>query len=269
MDARTDRRRVRVSGGERLVFAGMVRQRRGTRAARLRWTVSALLGFVAGTLALPATAVAAPAVPAQLSAADLALFDGVRLAGLWEMPAGQMAAERGSSQRVRQVGAEIAAQHAELDQLAVDAANKVGHQLPTKPTDTQQGWLDEMRTASSDREFDQIFVDRLRAAHGKIFPVIGAVRSGTRNEVARGLAQEANQFVLNHLSLLESTGLVRYDTLPGAVLPADQPPADSLDEAALARTATGSGFSPTAIWGVLLIALVIGGVFTYRMFRPR
>lgn len=250
------------------MFAGMVRQRR-TGPARRRWAVSALVGLVAGTLALPATAVAAPAAPAQLSAADLALFDGVRLAGLWEMPAGQMAAERGSSRRVREVGAEIAAQHAELDQIVVDAANKVGHQLPTKPNDTQQGWLDEMRTASSDREFDQIFVDRLRAAHGKIFPVIGAVRSGTRNEVARDLAQQANRFVLNHMTLLESTGLVRYAALPPAGLPAEQAPAGSLEEAALARTATGSGFSPTAIWGILLVALLIGGAATYRMFRPR
>lgn len=251
------------------MFAGLVRQRRGTRQAHRRWAVSALVGFVAGTLALPATAFAAPAAPAQLSAADLALFDGVRLAGLWEMPAGQMAAERGSRQRVREVGAEIAAQHAELDQIVVDAANKVGHQLPTAPNDTQQGWLDEMRTASSDREFDQIFVDRLRAAHGKIFPVIGAVRSGTRNAVARDLAQQANQFVMTHMTLLESTGLVKYNALPPAGLPAEQAPAGSLDEVALARTGVGSGFSPTMIWGILLVALAIGGAATYRMFRPR
>lgn len=250
------------------MFAGKVEDRRRTDTVRRRWATSAIVGFLAGTLALPATAVAAPA-PAQLSASDLALFNGVRLAGLWEMPAGQMAAERGSRDRVREVGAEIAAQHADLDQLVVDAANKVGVQLPTEPSDQQQGWLDEMRDASSDREFDQIFVDRLRAAHGKIFPVIGAVRSGTRNEVARKLAQDANQFVLNHMTLLESTGLVRYAALPAAALPADQPAADSLQEAALARAATGSGFSPTAMWGILLIALALGGFVTFRMFRPR
>jgi predicted outer membrane protein len=250
------------------VFAGKVEDCRRTGTVRRRWATSAIVGFLAGTLALPATAVAAPA-PAQLSASDLALFNGVRLAGLWEMPAGQMAAERGSRQRVREVGAEIAAQHADLDQLVVDAANKVGVQLPTEPSDQQQGWLDEMRDASSDREFDQIFVDRLRAAHGKIFPVIGSVRSGTRNEVARKLAQDANQFVLNHMTLLESTGLVRYAALPAAGLPADQPAADSLQEAALARAATGSGFSPTAMWGILLIALALGGYGTFRMFRPR
>lgn len=38
-------------------------------------------------------------------------------------------------------------------------------------------------------EFDRVFVDRLRAAYGKIFPVIGGVRSGTRNDVVRKLAR--------------------------------------------------------------------------------
>lgn len=238
-------------------------------AVRRRWTTAAVAGLVAGTLALPAAAIAQPAVPAQLGASDLALFNGVRLAGLWEMPAGQMAAERGNRERVRQIGAQIAAEHAELDQLVVDAANKLGVQLPTKPNADQEEWLTEMRTASSDREFDLIFVDRLRAAHGKIFPVIGAVRSGTRNEVVRKLAQDANQFVLNHLTLLESTGLVQYANLPPAALPAQQAPVDSLQEGALARAAAGSGFSPTTTWVVLLIALVLGGLATFRMVRPR
>lgn len=228
--------------------------------------------FVGAALALSvpaAAASAAPVGPAQLGATDLALLNGVRLAGLWEMPAGQMAAERGSSQRVREVGAEIAAQHAELDQLVVDAANKLGVQLPTEPNADQQKWLNEMRGAASDREFDRIFVERLRAAHGKIFPVIGAVRSGTRNETVRQLAQESNRFVLTHMTLLESTGLVRYAELPPAALPADQPKVDSLQEAALARTAAGSGFNPTVIWVVVLVAGVLGIGGTWRLFKPR
>lgn len=232
--------------------------------------IAAMFVGVALALSVPAAAAsAAPVGPAQLGATDLALLNGVRQAGLWEMPAGQMAAERGSSQRVREVGAEIAAQHAELDQLVVDAANKLGVQLPTEPTDEQKKWLNEMRGAASDREFDRIFVERLRAAHGKIFPVIGAVRSGTRNDTVRQLAQESNRFVLEHMTLLESTGLVRYAELPPAALPADQPKVDSLQEAALARTAAGSGFNPMVIWIVVLVAAVLGIGGTWRLFKPR
>lgn len=232
--------------------------------------IAAVLVGLALALAAPAAAASAqPAGPAQLGASDLALLNGVRLAGLWEMPAGQMASERGSSQRVREVGAEIAAQHAELDQLVVDAANKLGVQLPTEPNADQKKWLNEMRGASTDREFDRIFVERLRAAHGKIFPVIGAVRSGTRNEIVRKLAQDSNGFVMTHMTLLESTGLVRYAELPPAALPADQPKVDSLQEAALARTAPGSGFNPMVIWMVVLVAGVLGIGGTWRLFKPR
>lgn len=79
-----------------------------------------LVVLVAGLGLAPGTAHAAPA--AQLNTADMTLLNGVRLAGLWEMPAGQMAAEKGRSRRVREVGAEISRQHGVLDQLVVPPA---------------------------------------------------------------------------------------------------------------------------------------------------
>ncbi|MEO3746113.1 DUF4142 domain-containing protein [Plantactinospora sp. B5E13] len=231
-----------------------------------RWTATVLVGFVAGLLTLPAAGLAAPAGPTQLGAADMTLLNGVRLAGLWEMPAGTMAAEKGSKEEVRKVGAEIAAQHDELDRLVVEAANKLGVQLPTEPSAQQKGWLDEMKGATWDR-FDRIFVDRLRAAHGNIFPVIGVVRSSTRNDVVRTLAEQANGFVMNHMTLLESTGLVRYAELPPIALPAPQD--EGLVAVAKANAEFGAGLSSTVIWAVLLGALALGSIATVRLVRRR
>src|SRR5204863_7903923 len=115
------------------------------------------------------------------------VLNGPKQAGVGEMPDGPMAATRGAHPRVRQIGGMIAPQHVKLDEAVTDAANKLGVQLPTQPTAEQQGWLTEMRNASSSQQFDQVFVTRLRAAHGKIFPIIGAVRAGTRNDVVRKL----------------------------------------------------------------------------------
>jgi hypothetical protein len=42
-----------------------------------------LIALMAGLVVLPGVAVAAPAGPKQLNAADMALLNGVRLAGLW------------------------------------------------------------------------------------------------------------------------------------------------------------------------------------------
>ncbi len=238
----------------------------GSAAHTLRRVAAVVAGLVMGALAVPAVAVAQPAGPTQLEASDMALFNGVRQAGLWEMPAGTMAAKKGNQKRVREIGAEIAKQHVALDKLAVDAANKLGVQLPSEPNADQKGWLGEMKSASGAR-FDRIFVDRLRAAHGAIFPVIASVRSGTRNEVVRQLAQDANDFVMTHMTLLESTGLVRYNDLPPAALP--DPPDDSVLAAARANAVPGSTLNSSMIWVVLLAALAVGAVATIRVFRFR
>lgn len=231
-------------------------------AGTMRKAAAILAGLIAGALAVPALAVAAPA-PVQLEAADMVLMNGVRLAGLWEMPAGDMAAEKGNTARVRQVGAEIAKQHVQLDKLVVDAANKLGVDLPAEPNADQKGWLSEMKAASGAR-FDRIFVDRLRAAHGAIFPVIGSVRVGTRNAVVRELAQRAHEFVDTHMSLLESTGLVRYNDLPAVALPEGQAgSAFSLDSTQV------PGTSGSLIWLVLVGALGVGAVATFRVLRTR
>ncbi|MEV6366911.1 DUF4142 domain-containing protein [Micromonospora musae] len=228
------------------------------RAALLLVAILATLGV------LPGAAVAAPASGQQLNAADMTLLNGVRLAGLWEMPAGQMAAEKGQSAKVREIGAGIATEHQELDQLVVDAANKLRASIPSEPTDEQKGWLKEMQNASGAR-FDQIFVTRLRVAHGKIFPVIGAVRASTRDATVRKLCDDANRFVLHHMQMLESTNLVRWPELPPAALPA--PGADGLLAAASANTGPNAGVSSTVVWLVFLAALGTGGVATYRLLR--
>jgi predicted outer membrane protein len=195
----------------------------------------------------------------------------VRLAGLWEIPAGNMAQEKSEDPRVRAIGKAIAAQHVTLDKLDVAAAKKLGIALPNVPTPEQQGWLAEMRAANS-TTFDQIFVDRLRAAHGKIFPAIGTIRSSTRNDSVRKLAQEANQFVMTHLTLLESSGLVDYGSLPTAPPPAANKgpvPVDGQMIAYAQKTGDVPGLNTSVILVVLAVALVAGVVTTMRIFRAR
>lgn len=192
--------------------------------------------------------------------ADVDLVVKVRLAGLWEQPAGEMAQVKGKSPRVKEIGKMIAQQHAVLDQLDVRAAQRLGIQIPNEPNADQKYWLQEMKDAE-DAEFDRIFVDRLRAAHGKVFAVIAFVRSGTRNDLVRELAQQSNQFVGTHLTLLESTSLVDWQHLPLPPEPADGPVA--------AAGWIKSGVSPTVILLVLGAALVAGTVTTIRVMRPR
>ncbi|MEU4429017.1 DUF4142 domain-containing protein, partial [Actinoplanes sp. NPDC024001] len=202
----------------------------GSTSAWRRLWVTALVS-VAVSLLVPERARAAPDVPVppenlltdrgrgEISEADRDFVIKVRLAGLWEIPAGEMAQKKSGSARVKRIGRNIADQHVALDELTRNAAKKLDVELPDEPNSDQKGWLAEMKAAEG-AEFDKVYIDRLRAAHGKIFPAIATIRTSTRNDTVRKLAQQANQFVMTHLTLLESSGIVDFAALPTAPPPA-------------------------------------------------
>ena len=202
-----------------------------------------------------------------LSAADKDLVVKVRLAGLWEIPAGEMAQEKSQDPRIQKIGRVIAAQHEALDELDRASAKKLRITLPKKPNSDQQKWLAEMRDAEG-AEFDEIYIDRLRAAHGKIFPAIGTVRASTRNDTVRKLAQQANQFVVTHLTLLESSGIVDFAALPTAPAPdagASSAPAQVLSSA----DAGSSGANVPLVLAALAGGSIAGAFATRQLVRNR
>jgi predicted outer membrane protein len=143
----------------------------------------------------------------KLSTLDRQLLVKVRQAGLWEIPAGQQAAQRASSPRVKEVGEIIMRQHVQLDADTRAEAQKLGVLLPNEPNGSQKSWLREM-SGKYGADYDKTFVLRLRAAHGQVFTVIAKVRAQTENSEIRAYAERCMKFVNTHMSLLESTGLV-------------------------------------------------------------
>lgn len=216
------------------------------------------------------TALAAPAPvltsAAAVTAADRDLLVRVRLAGLWEMPAGEMAAKKGTTAGIRSTGRLIAAQHKELDRLDVKAAAAVKVPLPAVPNPEQAFWLREMEQAEG-ADFDRVFVQRLREAHGKIFPGIAVVRANTRDDTVRTLANQANDFVKTHLTLLDATGVVDYGKLPALV----EPPPDDERFVLLGDPRFAAEEQPVqqaVVGGLLGLAALIGVVLLVRFLFP-
>ncbi|WP_171053277.1 DUF4142 domain-containing protein [Streptomyces marianii] len=147
-----------------------------------------------------------------LTATDRDFLVKVRLAGLWELPAGQQALERAPTQAIKDAGDHLIVGHSDLDQRARDVAAKLGVELPNVPNEQQQGWLREL-SAASGREYEYKFANLLRNAHGKVFSLIAQVRHSTRNTLIRQLASDANQTVLDHITMLENTGMVDFDSI--------------------------------------------------------
>jgi len=182
----------------------------------------------------------------------------VRLACLWEIPAGQLAQERAGRPIVKEVGAQLRDDHIELDRQVRSVAAELGVALPDQPNAQQREWLAELSSKSGE-EFDKAFTWLLRAAHGAVFTTIAAVRSSTTNDAVRQFAETGINIVMKHMRLLESTDMVDYSSLT----PPPHPP--------LPRVAFSQRPLPDElfVWIVLAVAVLAGIIATARIIRPR
>jgi predicted outer membrane protein len=150
----------------------------------------------------------------------------VRLAGLWEGPSGRMGIEKSANPKVKDAGTHLVNGHAELDRKVLELGAKFGMTLPTEPNADQQTWLAEMRAApAGSAEFDQVFANRLRAAHGGVFKFLAQIRSSTRNTEIRAFAERCMEVVLDHIQVIEATGMVDFTDTEAIPLPALAAPA--------------------------------------------
>lgn len=181
---------------------------------KLRWMIAALVAVLGALFPLAGVVFAdqgqpqAPAAsPGEATPLDREFMTVIRFANLWEIPMGQLAAKRGTTDVIKDVGTQIANDHTQLDVAIKDLAAKFNQPLPDTATSSQQNWMNDI-SSKTGTEFDRTFVDRLRAAHGTVFGLVAEVRAGTRNETIRAFAETANVIVMKHMRLLESTGLV-------------------------------------------------------------
>jgi putative membrane protein len=152
-----------------------------------------------------------------LTAADRDLIVRVRLAGLWELPAAEQAMQRSSSAKVKEAADHLIVGHKDLDERVRSVASQLGVELPNQPNAQQQAWLQQMSSATDD-QYDRVWANLLRSAHGKIFPAIGQVRNMTENTLVRQLASDTNQTVLDHITFLEKTGQVDFDAIANGTI---------------------------------------------------
>ncbi|WP_367321873.1 DUF4142 domain-containing protein [Streptomyces sp. HUAS ZL42] len=161
-----------------------------------------------------------------LTEADRDFVVKVRAAGLWEYPLGEIVMQRGTTPAMKEAGAHLIVGHAGLDDLCRKVAPELGITLPNQASPQQQQFVATV-SSSQGKEFDSTAVGIMRVTHGSIFSTIAKIRANTRNSLVRELADLANDTVLDHMTVLEKTGLVNQEqvnfqqTTPPK-LPADQ-----------------------------------------------
>ncbi|PZT70075.1 hypothetical protein DN402_30445 [Streptomyces sp. SW4] len=184
--------------------------------------------FVSGALVLTVSALAYPAMLGMqttaggkdrviantrfgpLTEADRDFVVKVRAAGLWEYPLGMMAMERGTTPEMKEAGEHLVVGHARLDATCRRIAPELGITLPNQASPQQQQFVSTV-DGTTGRQFDTTAVNIMRITHGQIFPAIANIRANTKNSLVRQLADQANDTVLDHITVLEKTGMVNFD----------------------------------------------------------
>ncbi|QTD99800.1 hypothetical protein S1361_20860 [Streptomyces cyanogenus] len=184
--------------------------------------------FVGGAMALTLTALAYPGMlgldkvsTAQdrviantqwgpLTEQDRDFVVKVRAAGLWEYPVGQIGLQKGGSKSVITASQHLIDGHAALDTTCRKIAPMLNITLPNVASPQQQGFVNTLKSDTG-KQFDTDFANILRMTHGSIFNAIAKIRSTTKNSLIRALADQANDTVLDHMTVMEKTGLVDFD----------------------------------------------------------
>ncbi|WP_369173173.1 DUF4142 domain-containing protein [Streptomyces sp. R28] len=184
--------------------------------------------FVGGALILTLSALAYPAMLGvettsasqdrvitntqygPLTEADRDFVVKVRAAGLWEHPLGMLAMQRGTTPEMKEAGKHLVVGHARLDLACRKIASELNITLPNQASPQQQQFVATVDSKTG-KEFDATGVAIMRVTHGQIFPVIAKIRGTTQNTLVRQLADLANDTVLDHMTVLEKTGMVNFD----------------------------------------------------------
>jgi predicted outer membrane protein len=178
----------------------------------------------------------------------------VRAAGLWEYPLGQIALKKGTTKEVKTAGEHLIDGHAALDATCRKIAPMLNITLPNVASPQQVSFVNQIDSQTGNA-FDSSFANILRTTHGSIFNTVAKIRSTTKNSLVRQLADQANVTVLDHITVMEKTGLVNFDqalfqqTTPPK-LPNDQltPPAPQPGEPIVVLTPpANSTESPAAV----------------------
>ncbi|MGI5378958.1 DUF4142 domain-containing protein [Streptomyces sp. CA-251387] len=184
--------------------------------------------FVGGALVLTLSALAYPAMLGvettsasqdrviantrygPLTEADRDFVVKVRAAGLWEHPLGLIAMQKGTTAAMKEAGEHLVVGHGRLDATCRKIAPELGITLPNQASPQQQQFV-ATADSKTGQEFDSTATAIMRVTHGQIFPVVAKIRATTQNTLVRQLADQANDTVLDHMTVLEKTGLVNFD----------------------------------------------------------
>ncbi|MFX0594549.1 DUF4142 domain-containing protein [Melissospora conviva] len=132
---------------------------------------------------------------------DQKFLQSIHQVDLAEVVMGDMAANKGENQQVKELGKQLAMDHKQLDEKVTSTASKVQVTLPDQPTPDQQAMADQLNQVSG-AEFDRQWVTAELEGHVQAIQMV-------QTEISLGSDREVTQLAQDALPTLQA----HYDAL--------------------------------------------------------
>ena len=158
------------------------------------------LAFAVMALGEPAGHAADPA-----SVADRAFIAKVSQGGMFEVKAGEIAADQGSTQDIKDQGFTEAHDHRLVGEKLKSIAASAGIETSDTPNAQFQKELDDLK-ARSGTAFDSVYLRDMKMIHAKDGAAFAVEASSGGNPKLRAFAAETHRIVERHIGELQAIG---------------------------------------------------------------
>jgi len=139
------------------------------------------------------------------SAADRAFIAMVSQGGMFEVNAGQLAADQGDKQDIKDQGATEAHDHKLVGDKLKSIASDAGVTFPDSLNPTFQKELDDLK-ALSGNAFDMAYLKDMEVIHAKDGAAFAKEAASGSNSKLKAFATETHRIVVRHIGELKALG---------------------------------------------------------------
>ncbi len=130
--------------------------------------------------------------------------------GMFEVQAGQLAAQKSSSQDVQQFGQKMVDDHTKMGDALKPVAAQLGVSAPTKLSKKDEATLTKLQGMSG-AQFDDAYVKDMVSDHKKDLSDFKAEAGNTQNSDLRQAVQQGGQVISEHLQMAEQLAKTHKD----------------------------------------------------------
>ena len=144
------------------------------------------------------------AVPAEAPLATADFIAAAAASDMYEIEAGKLAADKGSTQAIKDFGTMLQTDHkSSTDQLKAAAAEVPSTMPVAEMTAEQKDMIDALKAASG-ADFDKAFLDQQVTAHTKALAMLNAYAAGGEADPIKQFATKVTPVVQGHLDKAKS-----------------------------------------------------------------